>query len=272
MAEIYTDGTMPAAEKSGSGNTWKFFRWFIVIGSIALGIELIWFLGVTPFKPFSRIDVYGFSWYDQNSLLAFAGLTQDSSYIFTNAKETEERIASLPQIESVRVFKRFPDRLEINLSARKAAAFAFAESGGKTIPVVLDRQGVIFQIGNTGQTDAYSDFPVLSGLAIEQPALGMRLPAKFFPLLEELDAIRINAPELLSAVSEICVDKKSPEGFDITLYLLNHKIKIRLSDLNEELLRYSLLVADVLAVREPDIDLIDFRGAIASYYPKGGYL
>jgi len=271
MADSYSE-KIPVTEKTESAGSWKFFRWFIIIASIALAAELIWFLGVTPFKPFARINISGFSYYDQDSLLSYAGITPQSSFIFTNVREMESLISALPQIESARVFKRFPDKLEINLNTRRAAAFAFADAGGLTIPIVFDRQGVIFQIGNTGQDVSTSDFPVISGLAIEQPVLGMRLPARFFPLLEELDSIRINAPELLSAVSEIHIDRKSSEGLDLTLFLLHHKIKVRLSSLNEELLRYSLLVADVLAVREPEIDLIDFRGAIASYYPKGGYL
>jgi len=250
----------------------RFFKWFIIIASIALGAELIWFLGITPFRPFSRIDISGFTYYDHDSLLAYAGINPGSSYIFTNAGQTEALIAALPQIESVRVFKRFPDRLEINLVTRTASAFAFTQAAGVTVPFVFDRQGVIFQIGSGSAAGTTADYPVISGLPVDQPVLGMRLPARYLPLLEELDKIRTNAPELLSVVSEIHIDNKTSEGLDLTLYLLQYKIKVRLSDLNEELLRYSLLVADVLTAREPDIDMIDFRGAVASYYPKGGYL
>ena len=272
MAEIFSDDAIPAeAGTSGSGSR-KIFKWFIFAASLALGAELIWFLGITPFRPFSRIEISGLSYYDQESFLLYAGVTRDLSYILTNTSEIENRIAALPRIESVRVFKRFPDRLEININSRKAAAFAFANSGGRTIPVLFDRQGIIFQIGTDNQDIPESEFPIISGIEIEKPVLGMCLPARFFPFLEELDSIRINAPELLSAVSEIHIDRKSTDGFDITLFLLHYKIKVRLSGLNEELLRYSLLVADVLSVREPEIEMIDFRGAVASYYPKGGYL
>jgi hypothetical protein len=100
----------------------------------------------------------------------------------------------------------------------------------------------------------------------------MQLPARLVSFLEELEAIRINAPELLRAVSEIRIDRRSSEGFDFTLYLIHHKIKVRLSGLNEEALRYTLLMADVMTIREPGINVIDFRGGVASYYPKGGIL
>ena len=116
------------------------------------------------------------------------------------------------------------------------------------------------------------ELPVISGLFTEAPALGIRLPARFFSFLEDLDSIRVNSPELLSAVSEIRLDRNAAEGLDITLYLQHKKTKILLSGLNEELLRYTLLVADVLAAMENEIDVIDFRAGIASYFPKGGSL
>ena len=259
-----------AAEKSRSPGSSKIFRLFIILAFFVLGVELIWFLGITPFRPFSRIEITGLTHYDHESLLAYAGITPQSSFIFTNTREIETAIAALPQIESVRVFKRFPGRLDIVIQNRSASAVAFASSGGITVPVLFDRQGVIFQIGSDNIIETVADLPVISGLIIEQPVLGMRLPARFFMLLEDLDAIRMNAPELLSAVSEIRIDRRSAEGFELTLFLLHPRMKVRVSGLTEDLLRYTLLVADVLSVREPEIDMIDFRGAVASYFPKGG--
>ena len=256
-------------ESSGYG---KILKWFLLIASLALAAELIWFLGVTPFRPFTRIDISGFSNYDPDSLLAYAGLTPRSSYIFTNAREMESLLADLPQIESVRVFKRFPGRLDIHLQGREAAALSFVNMEGCTVPVLFDRQGVIFQIGTAFSRENYLELPVISGLIIEQPVLGMRLPARFFSFLEDLESIRMNAPELLSAVSEIRLIRNSTEGLEIVLYLQHKKTKVHLPGLNEEILRYTLLVADVLTDREPGIDMIDFRATIASYFPKGGSL
>jgi cell division protein FtsQ len=250
----------------------KTFKWFILIASLALGAELIWFLGVTPFRPFSRIEVSGFTSYDRDSLLAYAGLTPRSSFIFTNTREMEMLLADLPQIESVRIFKRFPARLDIHLQNRKAVGLTFVDIDGITIPVIIDRHGVVFQIGTAYTGETFMDLPLISGLLLEPPTLGMRLPARFFSFFEDLELIRLNAPELLSAVSEIRLDRNSTDGLDLTLYLLHTKTRVRLPGLNEELLRYTLLVADVLAAREPGIGMIDFRAGMASYYPKGGPL
>jgi cell division protein FtsQ len=264
----------PEFEKPGNHSSVKrkVFRVFFFLGLLALVAELIWFLGVTPFRPLSGIEVNGLSYYDRDSLLAYIGITPQTSYIFTNPREMENLLSVLPRIESAKVNKRFPNRLEINIQNRRAAAMALANFEGRTVPVIFDRQGVIFQIGSDFYDDTVSNLPVISGLIIESPFLGMSLPARLISFLEDLESIRINAPELLYAVSEIRIDRRSSEGFDFTLYLHHHRIRVRLSGLNEELLRYTLLVTDVLAVREPGIDVIDFRGGVASYYPKGGIL
>ena len=278
MAQVYYENIRRQSdhiqEKTNESNgSFKILKFFIIIALIVLTIQLIWFLGITPFRPFSRIVISGASLYDNDSLLAYAGITAQSSFIFTNTAKVEELISVLPLIESVRVNKRFPGSLEINLLGRQAAAVAFANRGGFTVPVVFDRQGVIFQIGTEDLQGTIPDLPVISGILIEQPVLGMSLPARIFPLLENLDIIRTNAPELLAAVSEIRIDRTSSDGIELTLFLIHHNIKVLLSGLNEDVLRYTLLMADVLSERDPDIALIDFRGAVASYYPRvaGGW-
>ncbi|MDR0313290.1 MAG: FtsQ-type POTRA domain-containing protein [Treponema sp.] len=261
-------------EQSGNQSSVKrkIFKWFFFLGLLALVVELIWFLGVTPFRPLSGIEVIGLSYYDKDSLLAYIGITPQTSYIFSNTREMENLLSVLPRIESAKVHKRFPNRLEIIIQNRRASAMALANFEGRTVPVIFDRRGVIFQIGSDYSDEPVSHLPVISGLIIESPFLGMSLPARLISFLEDLEAIRNNAPELLHVISEIRIDRRSSEGFDLTLYLHHNKIKVRLSGLNEELLRYTLLVTDVLAAREPGIDLIDFRGGVASYYPKGGIL
>jgi cell division protein FtsQ len=109
---------------------------------------------------------------------------------------------------------------------------------------------------------------VISGLVIDEPYPGMRLPAMFNSLFKDLDTLRLRAPELLAAVSEIKINRKSFDGFDLVLYPVHKQIRVRLSELNQDLLRYTLLMADVLAAKEPGINFIDFRSGMASYTLK----
>ena len=247
----------------------KSLKAFIVIGVICLLGELVWLLGISPFRPFSGIDISGNDGIAREEILLKAGITPSSSYFSTNAQAVEKALMGYDTLESVKVFKHFPDRLRIVLEGRRAVASVFASLGGKTVPVFFDSQGVIFQIG-AGENDEalFSQLPVVSGIVIEEPYPGMRLPALFIPFFRELEKIQISAPKLLDAVSELRISRKAFDTFDIVLYPVHKKISVRISELNEDLLRYSLLMVDVLASKEDGIESLDFRSGVASYFPK----
>jgi len=246
----------------------RFIKIFIVIAAICLCAELIWLLGISPFRPFTKIDISGLEGIGREEILAIAGINASSSYFSTNVIKIENALMRISSVESARVFKFFPSRLRIVLDARKPVAFALASINNKTVPVVFDSQGVIYEVGGKGLPDFY---PVVSGLVIENPVPGMRLPGVFIPFLKELEKIEMSSPELLSAVSEFKINRKLYDGFDLFLYPAHKKIKVRMSEINEDLLRYALLMVDVLSSRESGIDTLDFRSGIASYVPKEAY-
>ena len=160
----------------------------------------------------------------------------------------------------------------IFLEGRKAAALALANVGGKMRTLFFDHQGVVFRIGNDGLSPSSllsPALPVLSGLVFEEPALGMRLPALLNPLLSDLEKIGNTSPELLRAISEIRIDRRSFDGFDLVLFPVHRKIRVRLGpELNVDVLRYALLMVDALFTRDPSLDEIDFRAGMASYTVK----
>jgi len=245
----------------------RFIKIFLVIAAFCLGAELIWLLGVGPFRSFSKVEITGFEGIGREEVLAIAGISASSSYFTTDVIKIENALMGISSIESARVFKFFPNRLRIVLEGRKAVAFALASIGNKTVPVLFDSQGVIFEIGGKPLPGFC---PIISGLVIEDPVPGMRLPGALIPFLKELEKIEMSAPELLSAVSEFRIYRKLFDGFDLILYPAHKKIKVRISEISEEMLRYALLMVDVLPLSQ-SIDTLDFRSGIASYIPKEAY-
>jgi cell division protein FtsQ len=243
-------------------------KWIIMAVCFAAGAELIWLLGITPFMPFSRINVSPAGGLSREHILALAGIGVQSSFISVNVRDAEQRLRALPQIRTARVFKHFPDKLEIILEGRSPAAMALAGSGGIAVPVFFDATGVIFQVGSGTYPETIPELPVVSGLVIEDPVPGMRLPAMFVSVFSAIESISMNAPELLAAVSEIRISRKSFDGFDLILYPVHKQIRVRLSELNEDLLRYTLLTVDVLAAKEPGVGDIDFRAGTVAYTLK----
>ncbi|GHU66429.1 cell division protein FtsQ [Spirochaetia bacterium] len=260
--------TEEAADQTAPSRLEKGLKWFILAICIAVGAELLWLLGITPFMPFSKVDVTAVEGLSRESILTLAGVSSQSSFISLNARTAEKALRALPQIESAYVFKHFPDKLEIVVTGREAIALAFASLNGKIVPVFFDSHGVIFRIGHEGKVNTFAELPVISGIVINEPYPGMRLPAMFNSLFRDLDTLHLSSPELLTAVSEIKINRKSFDGFDLILYPVHKQIRVRLSELNQDLLRYTLLMADVLAAREPGIKSIDFRSGMASYTLK----
>jgi hypothetical protein len=134
---------------------------------------------------------------------------------------------------------------------------------GRVSPVFFDKEGVVFMIGN-GELQTPS-IPVVSGLAIEQPVLGMRAPAMFQGLLSSLEAINTAAPELMMAISEIVIAPNGYNSFDVIIYPVHNAVRIRLGmDLfDENMLRYTILLADVCDAE--GIGELDFRTGTAAY-------
>jgi cell division protein FtsQ len=240
---------------------------FIVIAILFLSAELIWLLGISPFRPFSRIEILGDAGIEKDAILALAGIAGESSYFSIDVRAAERALMGVASIESARVFRHFPNRLQIVIEWRRPVASVLCSVNGRTVPVLFDSHGVVFQIGGNGIGESLH-LPVISGLVIEDPVPGMRLPVTLTTFFRELEKIQIAAPELLAAVSEIKIIRKPYDGFDLVLYPVHSRIRVRIPELNEDQLRYTLLMVDVLASQGSRIDSLDFRSGIASYIPK----
>ena len=247
----------------------KFLKSFIILAVLCLAGELVWLFGISPFRPFSGIEISGYDGIGRGEILARAEIGPDSSFFSLNTADAEKALMGFSALESAKILKQFPDRLQIVLESRRPVAYALSSMNGRTVPVLFDNRGVIFRVGSGEKDESLPcPLPVISGLVIEDPFPGMKLPVMFVPLFQALEKIEISAPELFQAVSEIRINRKSSDSFDLVLYPAYKKIKVRLSELNEDLLRYTLLMVDVLASKESGIDSLDFRSGIASYIPK----
>ena len=249
----------------------KWFKRLIFVVTGILGAELIWIFGITPLLPLSTVEVSGISGIDRSEILSRAGISLHSSYMTVNPEAAETALEELYQVESAQVIKYYPDTVRIILEPRRLAALSLCVVEGKLLPVFFDKHGVAVKIGRDvrelPQTPA---LPIISGLPLEEARLGTRLSPVFAPFLAQLEAINTAAPELLAPISEIRINRKTYDGFDLILYPVNNTIKFRLeSNLNEDMLRYMILMIDVFKTTGVDADVVDLRTGTASYVIKG---
>ena len=266
MAGEYSYPSGLEAAKSG-----KIMKLFFIVTMVFLAVEVVWLLGIGPFRPFTSLDIVGAENITKEEILVRAGFTADLTFVSADVNAMEEALAGIVSIESVRVFKHLPGRLQIIIQERRPVACAFVNLNGRTVPVLIDSQGVIYRIGGTKKNECLSDtLPVISGLEISAPYLGEKLPGMYIPLLEDIEQLRDSNPNLLKMISEIKINQKSFGNFDLILYPINKKIKVRLSELNEDRLQYNLVFIDLLP-DESGIDSFDSRSGIASYIPKEAF-
>lgn len=259
----------PSAERASPRNMDKWLRRLIVIIAVILGAELLWLFVITPMMPLSVVDVSGIPGIDRGMVIAQAGISASSSFLTVDPAAAEKALARLYQVESARVVKQYPDTVRIILTPRRPAALSLAPVGGRMCPIYFDRFGVVIGIGGQGTGGALPGLPLISGLIFEGPVLGMRLPALFEPFLMKLDQVSRNSPELLSAVSEIRINRKPYDGFDLILYPIHHPVRFRLdAELNEDMLRYMILMIDVFEIQGVDAREVDLRTGTASYTLK----
>jgi cell division protein FtsQ len=217
--------------------------------------------------PLSRFEVKGIPNADKAAVLAAAGIGEHSSFMTVNREISEAALSLLPMVKSAQVIKHFPSGIEIILEPRRAAAILFLENGERISPALIDGNGMIFSIGREGFRDDV--LPVVSGLVLDKAYSGMKLPRMYRGLFRQLEILAAESPHLLLTVSEIRINQKNYDGFDLTLFPIHVPVKVRTGpELDEETLRYILLALDVLSVRAAEIEEVDFRTGTASYTLK----
>jgi len=264
ITEYYYDTSDTVVTKKKSNlRIEKGLKKLLIIAVIILTAELIWLFGVSPFIPFSSVEVHEISGLSRHQILTIAGINDNSSYFSTNVNLVKEKLSANILVESAVVIKRFPDKLSIFLNPRQAAAVTLANINSKQVMIYIDRQGVFYKIEN-GDMREKANIPIISG--IENAQLNMRLPLALVPLVENLGKISVSSPELLSAISEIRIERKAWDGYDLVLFPVHSGIRVRVeNNLSEDTLRYMLLMLNVFGTDDKRPQEIDFRSGIGSY-------
>lgn len=262
----------------------KYLKAILVILSIALIIEIVWLCLIKTSLPLTNIEINGISGIEKDFILRHAGITNQTSYFSVSTSKMESALEELFMVDSAKVIKQFPDTIYIKLNPRIPVVVSLANINGKSIPLFIDKHGVVCKIGDSNSesevgssqvdlsTIHASALPIISGLVFGDIRLGMRLPVAFRRMLESIDRININNSILLSSISEIRIQEKLYDGFELVLYLDNSKIKVRMSsEFNEDTLKYIMLMIDVLENTGAEIEELDFRTGIASYKIKEAF-
>lgn len=236
----------------------------LLVLCLLLVLEALIYLVAVPCMGSVAISWNGLQSYSEVEMNKALGPLAQKNWVHFKKYDVKSIVASMPGVESVQVSKHFPDRVSITVTERTPVAMTFVSVGERTVPVQIDRHGVLFPLVTGTNEDAY--LPIISGIPVENIPEGMRLPSRYHALLEQISEIRNISPNYFAAVSEIHVVPKEYGNYELVLFPINSRTKI-LTDrqLNKDALDYMMVVLDVVNTLEQDVSEIDLRYGSVSY-------
>ena len=240
---------------------------FCVLCLLLIG-ELVVYKYVMPCFSSPKVTVSGQAAYSAEEIARMLLPMESSNWLDFDVNQAVAIISSEAGIEHVAVEKRFPDKILINLEERKPVAVTLVVENGKTSAMQIDKNGVLFP----GRMNAISDtneVPIVSGLPVEYMSKGMRIPSKYRPLIDQITKISDLPQKYFASISEICVLPKEYGNYELALIPSQSKVKV-LTDraLNEDALKYMMIVLDVVNQIGTDVAEVDLRYGSVSYRKK----
>ncbi len=199
---------------------------------------------------------------------AMTGLRGEMKWALIDSSKIANTMMTYPIVESAIVKKKFPDKVLIEITSRKAVAVSFAKVNGFTIPLEIDKEGFVFRMGWSSNTSLLT---IVSGLNFTNPKVGMRLSRKLETFFSGLANIAKTQEVLLNNISEIKINEKKHGDYDLILYPTHKKIMVFANkDLSEKTLNKMILTLDALDEYNSleDFEYVDIRGENIVYKMK----
>lgn len=237
----------------------------VFVLAVLLFVELVISMVLVPCFSKPSITVSGLKSASQQEFTELLGSMKTSSWLRFDTQRAASLLSSVPYIDSVDVSKVFPDRVIVSVKERVPVAKTVINNGGRYISVQIDKNGVLFT-GNRQKSDTDYEIPLVSGLPVEKFREGMSIPANYRVLLDQIETVRSRSQKYFAAISEIQVVQKEYGNYELVLYPVHKHVRV-LTDrsLNEEALKYMMVVLDVVDSIEPDVSEIDLRYGSVSY-------
>ncbi|MCL2704656.1 MAG: FtsQ-type POTRA domain-containing protein [Spirochaetaceae bacterium] len=235
-------------------------------------LQIVFQLFIAPELAIKKIEIHCSNSFPlgNNDILKLAELEGNLFYFSINTAQVKNKLLQYSVIKTAEVKKIFPASLYIKVTERVPLGMALVNSGGKTIPVVFDEEGVIFEIGKS-----VSDYriPVISGLKFTEIRLGLKLPEELIIYLSELKKLKESTPALFEQISELKFVNKNNSSYEVLLYPLNTRVRVRTENtINDNLIKQIFVVLDIIEKNglESEMNELDFRSGQVVFKVKEG--
>lgn len=241
----------------------RIIKILVLVLSGLLVLEALIYAIIIPCSNPVQISFTGNKNLTINQLYGCAGSEIQNTWIKFNCDTFASNLSLNAAIESVEVEKRFPDKVLVTIHERVPVAASLVNIDGKTVPVQIDKNGVLFSVNKDIPS---TDIPLVTGLAFESLTEGTRLHPKLRPIMEQIEVIQQKNPGYFSVISEIRVMPKDYGDYELMLYPIHTTTRVRTDrTLTEESLQYIMVVLDVMEKLNLNVEEIDLRYGSISY-------
>ncbi len=243
----------------------KFIKILFCVFCILLIGELVIYKYVMPSFSSPKVTITGQVNYSAEEIAKMLLPMNSTNWFDFDVNQAVAIISSDAGIDHVSVEKKFPDKIFIKVEERKPVALTFVASNGVTSAMQIDKNGVLFS-GKTDKNAEKTEIPIISGLPVEYMSQGMRIPSKYRPLIDQIAKISSLSQQYFASISEICVLPKESGNYELALIPSQSRVKV-LTDraLNEDALKYMMVVLDVVNQLGSDVSEVDLRYGSVSY-------
>ena len=226
-------------------------------------VQVIAYFVVIPTTTTYSVTFEGVQNADVAELQSLMAMACGSNWFKFDTAKAASALLSVSTIESATVQKSFPNKILITVKERNPVAMALVTINHRTIPVQVDNNGVLF----SDMAETYNqNLPLITGLNIDNFYNGMVLDSKYHTLLEEITTINKNNPEYFSVISEIAIQKKEYDNFELVIYPVHTKTRVLMDrNINKDVLEYMFIALDVVNSINPDVKEVDLRYGAISY-------
>ncbi len=182
---------------------------------------------------------------DQKDIMAVTGLDRPVRFLDVEESRIEEAVLkSFPYVKDVSVRKILPTTVSIKIYGRKPVCVSLYNTKTVSVPFAVDTEGRIFELGTAVKE---FDLPVISGFEIPTLELNAAIPVSYVPVLEDLEYLQEHQPSIYGRISEIAVDEKNGNGYDLYVYFRMYDLPIRMgSRLDATEIEAAVQVLDLL--------------------------
>ena len=226
--------------------------------------ELIVYKYVLPCFDSPKITISGNNSYSPEEIASLLFPMNSTSWLNFDVETAVTLISAESGIDRVSVEKHFPDKILVKVQERIPVAVMFVMDQGRSVPVQIDRNGVLFKGKSNKNTE--ESIPIISGVPVEYMAQGMRIPNIYKPLFDQIANISSLPQKYFASISEICVLPNDFGNYELEIIPSHSKVKVRTDrSLNEDALKYMIVVLDVVNQIGTEVDKIDLRYGSVSY-------